>query len=406
MRVAALLVGLLAIGGGTARADDRFELAGMFDVRAVSADATPSFLNGGLGRTRFDSDHEGLRLGRAFALGRVRLTDTLSASAVIEAYGDGDKTPVGVTEAWVDWRPFPANAVRWRVRAGAFYLPVSLEHRAAGWTSPYTLSASAINTWVGEEFRVLGTEIEARWLGASSGYRGDVALVGGVYGWNDPAGAIIAARGWALTDRPTLLFSGLGRPRTELFHELDGRPGYYAGVSWRHSDLFELRALRYDNRADPAASDLAQQNFGWETRFWNVGVRIEPGTHWTVIAQHLDGKTFVGADADGPNQYALRLSSWFGLLSGSWGRHRVTARYDHFSNRQDSGFGPGPNSDDTGHAVTIAWFEQLDPHWELGAEWIRVRSRFGPRRDYGLADAATDRQLQLALRYRFHLEGG
>jgi hypothetical protein len=263
-----------------------------------------------------------------------------------------------------------------------------------------------VNTWIGEEFRVIGTEVEARWLGAASGYRGDVALVGGVYGWNDPAGEVIAERGWALTDRPSLVFSGLGRPRTELYRELDGRPGWYGGVSWRHGDLLELRALRYDNRADPAAHDAAFQNFGWETRFWSFGARLEPGEHWTVIAQRLDGITFIGPNGAGPNQFALRLSSWFGLVSREWGQQRLTVRYDRFANRQDSGFDPDYTNDDRGHALTVAWFDRLSDAWEVGAEWLRVRSQFGPRLDYGVPDRVTDQQLQLVLRYRLHLEGG
>src|ERR1017187_4170677 len=97
-------------------------------------------------------------------------------------------------------------------------------------------------------------QFEARWLGASSGYFGDLALVAAAYGWNDPAGELIAERGFALSDRASTLFGSLGRPQGEFFKEIDHRPGYYSGLTWRHHDLLELRVLRYDNRGLPAAT--------------------------------------------------------------------------------------------------------------------------------------------------------
>jgi hypothetical protein len=389
-----------------ARAGDRLDLNGLVDVRAVATDASASYLDGGYGRTRFDDDHAGLRLGRLMLSGRFRLTDTVTLTAVAESYGDGDRMPVGLSAAYAEWRPFPTRPVRFKLKAGAFYPPVSLEHRQIGWTSPYTLSTSALNTWVGEEFRVIGTELEARWLGASQGYDGDVAVVGGVYGWNDGAGTFVAERGWALTDRPTLLLGTLGRSRDNVYTELDGKPGYYAGLSWRHGDSLEVRALHYDNRADPGAHNQRME-FGWETRFTSVGVRYEPTEHVTLMAQHLEGKTYVGPDSAGPYQFEMRLQAWFGLASYERGSHRWSVRFDHFATRQDRGFfDEDYNSDDAGHALTFAWFERLDEHWELVAEWLRVQSRFGPRLDLPLPPNVTDRQVQLAVRYRFRVEAG
>ena len=219
---------LVSLGlAGSAAAQERLTLDGLIDLRAVHTDATPSFLYGGLGRVRFDDDHQGLRLGRASLVARLRLTETLGATVVADAYDDGDINAVGVSEAFVQWRPFPSSSIRWQARAGAFFLPVSLEHRLLGWTSPYTLSASALNTWIGEEFRVIGAEVEARWLGAASGYRGDIALVGGAYGWNEGAGVVIAERGWALDDRPSVAFGALGAQRPGLYYQFDGEPGWH-----------------------------------------------------------------------------------------------------------------------------------------------------------------------------------
>jgi hypothetical protein len=311
MRRAALLLLAVAIAPGGARADDALILDGLLDVRAVHADTEPSYLyDGGIGPTRFDDNHDGLRLGRASLSARLRIADTVSATAVVDAYGDGEQNPVGVSEAFVQWRPFPINAIRWQVKAGAFFLPASLEHRLAGWTSPYTLSASALNTWLGEEFRVLGTEVEARWLGASSGYQGDIGLFAGVFGWDEGAGVIIAERGWALTDRPTLT----------------------------------------------------------------------------------------------DEQFNMNYSSWYALASVEHRADRVSVRYDKFTTEQLSGFYGPPPADETGHAVTIGWMHGFNEHWEAGAEWLRISSAFPPRAAKGFPPAATDTQIQLAVRYRFRVE--
>ena len=129
MRVpAALLVGCV-LWAARAAADDALIVDGLVDLRAVSATALPSYIDGGFGPVRFDDSHDGLRLGRASLAARLHITDTLSATAVVDAYDDGDQDPVGISEAFVAWRPFPTNAVRWQVKAGAFFLPVSLEHR-------------------------------------------------------------------------------------------------------------------------------------------------------------------------------------------------------------------------------------------------------------------------------------
>lgn len=404
----AAIVFLLGLHSLACSAGDRFEVRAELDLRLVHSDATPSFLVGGQGRQRFDEDHDALRLGRAFAVARYRFTDTLSAHLVADTYGDHDDNPVDLSEAYVDYRPYPEGPWRWRVRGGLFYAPISLENRGPGWANVYTVSNSAISTWIGEEIRSVGLEGEARWRGQALGGADEVALVLGAYGWNDPAGVLVAERGFALHDRQTAAFGSLAEPGSmdgrgrgplELFREIDDRAGYYAGVAWRHRQVLELRALHYDNCGDPTALD---EVFAWDTRFDVVGLRFEPDEHWTLIAQFLDGETIVG----GPGSF-LPTSDWdlraaFVLASYAWGPHRVSARYDRFETRQRHGFGR-PAYDDDGDAVTIAYLRDFGEHWQLAAEWLRIHSTFGDREDLGLPPTVTETQAQLALRYRLRL---
>ncbi len=390
-------------------AGDRLEVRGELDLRLIDSDATPSFLNGGFGRQRFDPEHDGLRLGRAFVAARLRLAETVTAHLVAGTYGDHDKNPVDLTEAYLDYRPYPTGPWRWRLRGGLFYAPISLENRGPGWTNVYTISNSAIDTWIGEEIRTVGLEGEARWRGQALGRADELAFVLGVYGWNDPAGVLVADRGFALHDRQTAAFGHLATPGTtedgaqpplELFHEIDGRPGYYAGISWRHRDKLELRALRYDNRGDPTALD---QVFAWDTRFNVVGLRFEPDAHWTLIAQLLDGVTVVGGPGSFLPTYDWDLRAGFVLASYAWGTNRISARQDRFKTRQQHGDGI-PDYDDDGHATTIAYLRDFGEHWQFAAEWLRIHSSFAAREEIGLPTTVNETQTQLVLRYRLKIQ--
>jgi len=384
----ALLLAFAVLGAPLAAAQDRFTTIAELDLRWVAAQGTNSYLNGGDGVLRFDPQHDDLRLGHVMLDSRLRL-----------AYDDHDRNFADLSEAYLEARPFPAQSIRWDLKAGAFFMPVSLENRGPGWTDVYTITPSALNTWLGEEFRTIGTEVEARWLGASRGYLGDVALVGAVYGWNDPAGVLLADRGFGLTDRPSTLFGGHGNPPDSFYHEVDDRPGYYAGLTWRHHDRLEVRALRYDNRADPGAETATAH--AWRTRFSSVGARLEPDASWTFILQYLDGDTAIGPDNAGARQFQMTYCTAFAMASFEWRRERFTTRFDDFRTNQFSGYYGAPR-DDLGHAWTLGWMHETGTGWQVAAEWIRVTSRFPPRVADGVPAGLIESQLQFSVRYRFH----
>jgi hypothetical protein len=394
MALVLVLAAFLPLG---AAAQDRLTLDGDIDVRWVHATGEPSFMNGGRGILRFDPEHEGLELGRAFLAPTWRIADIVSLHAVLDTYGDHNRNPVDISEFYLSVRPFPTGPVRFSARIGAFYMPVSLENRGIGWTDVYSITPSAVNSWIGEEFRTIGAEMQARWRGTSSGYLGDFALIGAAYGWNDPAGSLLAREGFTLSDRPSTLFGYLGSPPLGFYHEVDRRPGYYGGVTWRHHDRLEIRALRYDNLGDPTA-ETRSGFYAWRTRFSSFGARFEPDAHWTFIAQSLDGSTAAGGDDD--PQFYMRFRAAFGLASYEWGRQRLSGRYDEFHTHQLSGlYGPPSNQD--GHAWTLAWSYDLGDHWQFLSEWIHAVSSFPPRLalDEPIMQAQT--QLQLAARYHF-----
>jgi hypothetical protein len=225
------------------------------DARLVSSTAEPSFMEGGLGTTRFSSNDDGLQLGRARLALTQSIGDLWSAHVDASMYDDKDRSPVGLTEAYLLFRPYPFAGYRLRLKAGAFYPPISLENRAPGWDSPYTLSYSAINSWLATEVRPLGLEGTLDWLGSRSGHDFDVGTTAGVFGWSQGTGVVLTNNGFSLTDRQTALFGRVGQPGAnplggaEPFLQFDHRAGFYAGMELRYLDRVVFRALRYDNRA-------------------------------------------------------------------------------------------------------------------------------------------------------------
>jgi hypothetical protein len=362
------------------------------DARVVSSNGERTFVNGGFGTLRYDDSQSGLRLGRArFALSEA-LGEVWSLRLDASAWGDHDSNPVDLTEAYLQFRPYPFAGYRFRLKAGAFHAPISLENRAAGWESPYTLSYSAINTWLGEELRTIGAEGQLDWLGTRTGHGFDVALTGGLFGWNDPAGTVIAYRGFALDDRQTTLFGRVGS--SSVFREIDDRAGYYAGIEARYFDRVVIRALHYDNRADPEAFDRATSTYAWNTHFNSVGLRAETSDGWTLIAQYLDGETYTEQHDEylgGP------FRARFALVSRQMHNHRLSVRYDSFAVDSESTDGSGSQQ---GHAWTAAYVFEPNAQWRFTLEWLRVTSDTANRAlELGLPRLATETQLQLAVRF-------
>ena len=245
MKLRCVALALALFASTLAHAEFEFDL----DLRLVDSDGRPSFMDGGLGKLRFDASDDGLQLGRARLAYRGAPGGAWHVVLDVSAWGAAENNLVDVTEAYAQWRPVPQSPLRSQVKVGAFYAPLSLEHRARGWTNPYTISSSALNTWVGEELRTIGAAYSLDWMGLANGQSFDAGLELAVFGWNDPAGVIIATRGWALHDRQTSLWgrvgtvSLVGGPQRVIFHEIDHRPGFHVSGHLRHESGVELQAM-------------------------------------------------------------------------------------------------------------------------------------------------------------------
>ncbi len=404
-RISGLGLTVLLASGAHAIEIGSYEIALQADVRWVHVDSPlAAFNENGLGLSRFDEDHDGLRLGRALANFVGPITETLRADLTLSGTGDSDVNAFDVTEAFIEWRPYPSNRLRWRSRAGAFYPPVSLENRAIGWQSPYSISASAINTWLGEEVRAIGVEQTVTLSNAPLERRYDLSLVGGLYRLNDPMGVLLFQRGWAIHDRQTALFDEVPRPFPRLphestinfFREIDQRTGFYLGADYKLERRFQVRAMRYDNRGDPAIRGY--KDTAWLTRFNALGMRYELPTGTTLMVQWMDGDTSVGPSNDGRGMLIADFNSYFTLISQEYRQHRFTARYDRM--QVDSTRGAEVfQSKQNAASWTLAYLWTPSESWQLALEQVELRGSLAQRGRQGQNPYARERTLQVAVRY-------
>jgi hypothetical protein len=337
---------------------------------------------------------------------------TLTLNAVVDAVDDGD-AGIDLTEAWLAWQPVPRSPFRHSLRAGIFYPPLSLENAGPAWTSPYTASVSAINTWVGEELRTIGAEWSVRRsLGPRVRQREFRFLTATYYG-NDPAGALLAWRGWALHQRQSRLddavllpavpqiqpgaMFGKQAPATEPFEETDHRPGFYYGTEWTLGQRIRLTALRYDNHADPIS--LRHGHYGWETRFDHFGAQFELPGEFGLITQWMDGTTVMGPVMNGAHVVDNGMNAWFALLTRQFRRQRWSLRFDDFA-MTDRDTTPIDDNSEHGTAVTVAWRYVPEAEWSIGLEWRRLDIHRPAFAYFGTPVDAKDDLFSFDLRYR------
>jgi hypothetical protein len=408
------VVVVLAPGRGTAQeqpGSSRVEWG--IDVSYIDASGHPSWLQGSAGKLRYDADNDGLVVSRGYLDYEVRLADTLTAHVVSELYDDEFSSTVDLTEAYFEWRPMTSTASRYKLKLGAFYPRISLENTGPGWSSPYTLNPSAINTWVGEELRSVGAEFSVSRRPEALGGAHLFTLNASVYYGNDPAGGLIAWKGWSIHDRQSRFDDEIPLPPIPRIQpgnwwddqdpfitpllEIDGRYGYYVNAEWRYRNRLLLRAMRYDNRADPMG--LKNNQFGWYTEFDHVGLQAALPADIGLFAQWMRGHTVWGRETNGIFSVDAEFESNYLLLTRAFSRHRVSGRYDHFEISENDSV-PLDENAERGHAWTLGYQFEASERIVLAAEWLEIFTERPAWAYFDLAERQTETQLQLTLRIR------
>jgi hypothetical protein len=334
-----------------ALADDTLQWSGFALLRAAAHDSEPPPEDVFVGDAPLDDD----AVSAQVQLGIDWLpSPRFGAHAHLLARSESDDSRrgrVGVVQAYLD-QIFERGAHRLRLTEGAFFLPGSRENVDALWETPYTITSSALNSWLGEEFRPIG--VDAAYT-LRQPARGSLTGAITVFRGNDTLGSFPAVRGWSLRDHWALLGEHL-RIDQEYFSsvsaESDHRLGWAARGKW-NNDRATVQLTHLDNRSD--ALDHGEL-FDWTTRFDILGADYAFGD-WTLAGEYGWGPTDIIVEGQG--KFRTELRAGYVLISRRLANGRATLRADRFDANEDHQ-----------HALTAAWFWSRRGKLRAGIEAI------------------------------------
>ncbi|UTW45261.1 hypothetical protein KFE80_13015 [bacterium SCSIO 12696] len=338
---------------------------------------------------------------------RLRHNSHLKATVL---YNHQPGNRLDITELYWQYRPLSNSSWRPTYKTGFFYPNISLENRGRLWSSPYTITSSTINTWIGEELRTAG--VQAHWLNQGR-YRQsahDFGITASLFGFNDNTGALLAWRGWTnserqtgiggrlpLADRPTFTPGRVledQAPEVEPFIERDNRIGYYVGLHWNYLRSTKATVHYYNNNADPSAFKNGQ--YAWHTRFTHIGFQHRFNDTWELLSQYMQGRTQM--DNSTQNVVLNRFDSGYLMVAGRWGAQRLALRWERFHIDDLDGTFMDSNGEN-GTSATLSYSYRVGRHWKLSAEGVNIRSKRRERMYSGLEQQADETRLILSARY-------
>lgn len=410
-----VLATVVTCGAQAPAAASELRLQGVLVGRLGSVEAGRSWLEGGFGRLA----EGGTSTGEAevFGRGQAHLGLDWRPSEIfrVHAHGVARAQPAavrtstaGLVEAFAAWTPQLSPALTLRFKGGLFFPQTSRENVDPMWQSRYTLTYSALNSWIGEEVRLAGVEAG---FALADVIGGELELAAAVFGGNDSAGTLLAWRGWALGDHLVGAGETLPLPPlrtladggafvaqrdggTQPVEELDDQPGYLVRARWDRQGALLLQGSFYDNRGDRG---LHRGQYAWRTAWWQAGLELRLGPQVRLIAEGATGETGMGmtsgphVDVDFRTAYAL----------ATWGNERLrfSARYDVFEIEDRDGVEePG---DESGHGWTLAALWSPWKHARVGLEWLDVDGDRPAAADSGFSPEAGGRKLTAELRLSF-----
>ena len=399
-----LLIVLMSAGSAAAQESlfNRAALSGVVVSGPVIADDERSWADGGYGKLEHDGgafDVDGVLVWRPNVSPRWGAHVSVAGQLGLEEGAGWD-------EAYVRLRRDPHATIGLSGRAGLFFPPASREHDGADWSTQYSLTPSAIGSWIAEEVKVAGLEATAHIpLGAQSG-----SLTLAVFGANDTAGTLLTFRGWALHDiRATVpqtlalpptpeLFAGLQAPRTKPVAEIDDRLGVYGRAEATVSPGLRLGALAYANGGDRVS--VIDGQYAWKTRFVTLDAHWRPDDDTVVIAQAMAGDTEMGVTPEGRIMAHVGYHAAYILASRLFPAGSLSARIEVFG-VDDRSFVAEDDNNERGGAFTAAWAMPVSTVTEFVAESVSVWSDRPSRARVGDDPERLNLSARLALRTRF-----
>jgi hypothetical protein len=414
LRRAALIcaaVAALAAGDGAEAQEAIFgrdTIHGLAELGWAGTHGERSWIQGGFGKSAVPGDGGGWRGAAGFNQAVVEWKPhfTFGLSAVISGQWQADVHPkLDLDEAYLKAKAPPNPYGRLSARVGYFYPPVSLEHDGIGWTTTDLLSASALNSWIGEEVKVAGAEVS---LGHQFGDH-ELTATGAVFGWNDTSGTLVSFRGWVLDEVRTGVQTEFALPPLAAFltprqddgtypsWEIDKRPGWYARLEWRPPVPVTVSVLHYDNRGD--RTSVRDLQWAWQTRFTTLSALWIPGEATRVRAQALTGRTWMGYSR--PETWVdVSFRTAYVMATHDIGPGAASLRLDAFDNH-DNTTRQLDAANEHGWAITGGWRQPLTSWADLFLEAQQIDSDRPGRVLAGDAPKQDETVLQTAVRLHF-----
>jgi len=391
------------------------KLKSLIDIRIFQVNGTAdseSYLNGNYGKFSFD-EGEGVNLAQLGLQYHLDWENGFSATVIANGYsGSAGDTAFGITEAFINFKSLPnIKGWRYKIKAGLFYPKISMENIATAWSSPYTLTSSALNNWLGEELRHSGVELTLDKLGKFSNSKHDFSADISFFQNNDTLGAMLAWHGWTIGNRQTLLSENLivqpFKARKDLlseqaansdpFLELDNRWGTHIVGHWRYNNIWKANFGYYNNNADPKI--VKEGQYTWSTEFVHLGIKYKLNKQMEIIGQYMQGSTYMQSPY-GDKVVDNDFQSAFIMLRKFWQNHHVALRVEEFSvNDFDQTL--GDNNNEYGKGVTVSYRFKLATGSYIQAEYNWINSTRPSRYYVWQPVRLIEEQAQIAYRYYF-----
>lgn len=393
---AVLLLSIQALPAGAQYAVEQQSshwLRALLDIRLVGGGPAPSWTDRGLGKMRYggSSTSDGFERSTRLVLAQGALQVGTSLPWGIRGQAQVNIEP-NIADGYDPWlveailrKEWGGGEHGWGIQGGIMNIPFSMENVGPAWSPEYSISASALDSWLWEDINFAGVDGEW-WHTTRSGVRLG-ALVGTGYG-GDQIGRLLALRGWVLGDTIAGVNGDLALPgrtqRTNIFNERDHRPAVYGWLT--AGDDGEIAAAKVgviDNRGDESSPGV------WHTRFTVVGLELHPYSRLDLLAQYLDGVARIATPANDSS-----ISALYVLGSYHYRRQRVSVRYDSFRVHDLDG---GPSTSEHGHAITVSYLVQIGLRNRLALERIWMNSH---RNSASSLDPVSD-GWQISYRFRY-----
>jgi hypothetical protein len=405
MRIRLLLLLCLALPA-TAQT---FRFSGFLTAREIYATGQPSWTTGGFGRLDVGADSVNGNATVNQLVAQIGADWTPTTWFTFHAQGLARHEPSGtegrksgLVEGYVE-----LHNETWRLRAGEFFLPTSRENIDPLWTSPYTISYSALNSWIAQEVRPIGADLQYKpnfyFTAGATAFRG-----------NDTMGTLLAWRGWTVGNRLSVyneklplppLFS-LGTPAyfrwqgagtVPIGRDLNNNLGWSARVRATMPERAMIQLTHIDNRGD---RELYADQYSWATKLNIVSGEIGSAESTILAAEYASGTTGMGPLDPTRAFVQMDFSTAYALVSHKSGHFRASARFDVFDTT-DRDHSIAETNTEHGRSWTLATFYEPDPHMRVGLELVQVTGRRIAAEESGFDGNTDGRTLTLEARYRF-----